>query len=107
MTTNILDLDTHNEIDIIIEENNNFDIILDMTKDIDKRITEIAKSQNNFQDKKEGEKAKQGDLIVFDYKATIEGKSFEGGEGKNKQIILGKDIFIKDFEKQLKGVSKN
>ena len=75
--------------------------------DIDKRITEIAKNQNNFQNKKDGEKAKQGDLVVFDYKATIEGKAFEGGEGKNTQVILGKDLFIKDFDKQLIGVSKN
>ena len=29
-------------------------------------------------------------LIVFDYDATIENKSFEGGEGKNTQIVLGK-----------------
>ena len=75
--------------------------------DIDKKIKEIAKNKNNFKNKKEGESAKQGDLVVFDYKATIEGKSFEGGEGKNTQIILGKDLFIKGFDKQLTGVIQN
>ena len=40
-------------------------------------------------------------LLVFDYEATIENKSFEGGEGKNTQIVLGKDLFIKGFDKQL------
>ena len=34
-------------------------------------------------------------------------KNFEGGEGKNTQIILGKDLFIKGFDKQLLGVKKN
>ena len=75
--------------------------------DIGKKIKEIAKNQNNFKDKKEGERAKQGDLVVFDYKATIDGKDFKGGEGKNTQIILGKDLFIKDFDKQLIGITKN
>ncbi len=75
--------------------------------DVDKKIKEIAKNQHNFKDIKQGESAKQGDLVVFDYKATIEGKDFEGGEGKNTQVILGKDLFIKDFDKQLMGVTKN
>ena len=44
---------------------------------------------------------------AFDYDATIEKKSFEGGQGKNTQIVLGKDLFIKGFDKQLLGVKKN
>jgi len=72
-----------------------------------KRIDNIAKNQNNFKDKKESETAQEADLVVFDYKATIENKNFEGGEGKNTQIVLGKDLFIKGFDKQLIGVKKN
>ena len=73
----------------------------------DKRIKEIAKSQNNFKDVADGIKAVDGNSVVFDYKATIEGKNFTGGEGKNTQLILGKDLFIKGFDKQLVGVKKN
>ena len=76
-------------------------------KDIQKRIDEIAKNQNNFKDKKDDEKSQNGDLIVFDYKATIDDQNFEGGEGKNTQIILGKDLFIKNFDKHLLGIKKN
>jgi len=72
-----------------------------------KRIDDIAKNQNNFIDKKENESAEKGDLVVFDYNATIENKTFEGGEGKNTQLVLGKDLFIKGFDKQLVGVKKN
>ncbi len=75
--------------------------------EIKKRIDDIAKNQNNFTDKKVNEIAQNGDLIIFDYQATIENQKFEGGEGKNTQIILGKDLFIKGFDKQLLGVKKN
>ena len=73
----------------------------------DKRIKEIAKNQNNYKDVKPDVKSAEGNLVVFDYKATIDGKDFTGGEGKNTQLVLGKDLFIKGFDKQLIGVKKN
>jgi len=73
----------------------------------EKRIKEIAKSQNNFKEVDMGIKSLEGNLVIFDYKATIEGKEFKGGEGKNTQLVLGKDLFIKGFDKQLIGVKKN
>jgi len=76
-------------------------------KETKKKIDDIAKNQNNFKDKSENEVAENGDLVVLDYNATIENKNFEGGEGKNIQIVLGKDLFIKGFDKQLLGVKKN
>ena len=77
------------------------------SKETDIRIKEIAKNQNNFKDVEEDTKASDGNLVIFDYKATIDGKDFSGGEGKNTQLILGKDLFIKGFDKQLIGVKKN
>jgi len=73
----------------------------------DERIKEIAKSQNNFKDAGENHKSVKGNLVTFDYKATSEGKDFKGNEGKNTQIILGKDLFIKGFDDQLIGIKKN
>ena len=55
---------------------------------------------------KNEEKAKIGDQVVFDYSATIDGKKFEGSEGKGVQLELGKDLFLKNFDKQLVGVKK-
>jgi len=75
--------------------------------EITNRINDIAKNQNNFKDREKNEVAKNGDLVTFDYKATIDNKNFEGGEGKNTQIVLGKDLFIKGFDIQLLGVKKN
>ncbi len=73
----------------------------------DERIAQIAKSQNNFKDADQNHKSVEGNLVVFDYKATSNEKEFKGNEGKNTQIILGKDLFIKGFDKQLIGVKKN
>ncbi len=75
-------------------------------KETDKRIDQIAKTQKNFKDAEENYAAKVGDLVVFDYKATVDGKEFKGNEGKNTQLELGKDLFIKGFDKQLEGVKK-
>ncbi len=72
----------------------------------DERINQIAKTQNNFQDANENHKSVKGNLVVFDYKATSDGKDFKGNEGKNTQLILGKDLFIKGFDDQLVGVKK-
>ena len=75
-------------------------------KETDKRIKEIAKNQPSFKDATDDYKAKEGDLVVFDYTATVEGKPFKGSEGKNTQLTLGKDLFLKGFDKQLVGVKK-
>ena len=36
----------------------------------------------------------------------MDDKSFKGSEGKNTQLTLGKDLFLKGFDKQLIGVKK-
>ncbi len=73
----------------------------------DKRIKEIAKNTPSFKDAPPETKAKEGDLVTFDYTATVDEKSFKGGEGKNTQLTLGKDLFLKGFDKQLEGVKKD
>jgi trigger factor len=73
----------------------------------DKRIKEIAKNQPSFKEASPETKAKDGDLVVLDYQATVDGKEFKGSEGKNTQLTLGKDLFLKGFDKQLIGVKKD
>ena len=73
----------------------------------DKRIKEIAKNQPSFKETSPDTKAKEGDLVTLDYNATVDGKEFKGSEGKNTQLTLGKDLFLKGFDKQLIGVKKN
>ena len=73
----------------------------------DQRIKDIAKNQPNFKDAPDDAKASDKDLVIFDYTATVDGKTFKGGEGKNTQLTLGKDLFLKGFDKQLIGVKKD
>ena len=73
----------------------------------DKRIKEIAKNQPSFKEVSPETKANEGDLVVLDYNATVDGKTFKGSEGKNTQLTLGKDLFLKGFDKQLIGVKKD
>ena len=73
----------------------------------DKRIKEIAKNQPSFKEVSAETKAKEGDLVTLDYQATVDGKEFKGSEGKNTQLTLGKDLFLKGFDKQLIGVKKD
>ena len=73
----------------------------------DKRINEIAKNQPNFKEASPETKATEGDLVAFDYNATVDGQPFKGSEGKNTQLTLGKDLFLKGFDKQLLGTKKD
>ena len=77
------------------------------SKEIDNRISEIAKNQKNFVDVDPAKVANEGDLVAFDYKATVDGNEFKRKEKKNTQLELGKDLFIKGFDKQLIKVKKN
>ena len=77
------------------------------SKETDKRIEQISKNQNNFKEAEDKYTSNTGDLIVFDYKATVDGKEFKGNTGKGTQLVLGKDLFIKGFDEQLVGVKKN
>ena len=96
------------KIDIKSIENIKFDeysVKID-NSETEKRIKEIAKNQPNFKETSPDVKSKEGDLVIFDYKATVDDKSFKGSEGKNTQLTLGKDLFLKGFDKQLIGVKK-
>ena len=74
---------------------------------INERLQEISSQNKQFENKKDGEEAKIGDQVVFDYSATVDGQKFEGSEGKDVQLELGKDLFLKGFDKQLVGSKKN
>ena len=74
---------------------------------INDKINELASQNKQFEEKKDNEKAKIGDQVVFDYSATVDGNKFEGSEGKGVQLELGKDLFLKGFDEQLVGVKRN
>ncbi len=54
----------------------------------------------------EKENAEAGDCVVIDFKGTIDGVAFEGGEEKDCPLELGSGRFIPGFEDQLFGAKK-
>ena len=73
---------------------------------IDSKLKEISQQNKKFVDKKDDEKAFKGDQVTFDYSAKINEDKFDGSVGKNVQLELGKDLFLKGFDDQLLGVKK-
>jgi len=76
-------------------------------KIIEEKLKEISDQNKQFEDKKDNEKAINGDQVTFDYSATVDGNKFDGSEGKGVKLELGKDLFLKGFDEQLVGVKKN
>ena len=74
---------------------------------IDNKIKELAAQHKSFTDKKDDEKAENQNQVTFDYSATVDENKFEGSAGKGVKLELGKDLFLKGFDKQLIGVKKN
>jgi trigger factor len=49
-------------------------------------------------------KIANGDIAVIDFKGSVDGKYFEGGEDKNHELEIGSGSFIDNFEDQLIGL---
>jgi trigger factor len=49
--------------------------------------------------------AAQGDFVVMDYKGTLDGVEFPGGEGRDQMVELGSGRLVPGFEEQLTGAS--
>ena len=45
----------------------------------------------------------EGDVLLIDFAGTIDGELFEGGEGHDQLLELGRGQFIEGFEQQLTG----
>ena len=76
-------------------------------KILDEKLDDLLNQYKSFKDKNPEERSKLGDQVTFDYTATVDNKSFEGSEGKGVTIELGKDLFLKDFDKQLLDIKKS
>ena len=51
--------------------------------------------------------AKDGDIVVIDFKGSVDGVAFDGGEGMNHSLKLGSKQFIEGFEEQIVGHKKD
>jgi trigger factor len=49
--------------------------------------------------------AASGDFVVMDYKGTLDGEPFAGGEGRDQMVELGSGRLVPGFEDQLEGAA--
>lgn len=67
------------------------------------QIRQAAEQNARMEKAEEGTVLKKGDIAVIDFKGTVDGKAFEGGEGKTYPLEIGSKSFIPGFEDQLEG----
>ncbi len=71
---------------------------------VNEALENLAESAQNFEDRKKGSKAKDGDQVVIDFVGKVDGEPFEGGAAEDYPLVLGSNSFIPGFEDQLVGV---
>ena len=73
-------------------------------EDVAKELVNLQKTHAKMAPAPEGAKVEDGDYAVIDFKGTIDGVAFEGGEGKAYPLQIGSGSFIPGFEEQLIGL---
>lgn len=73
-------------------------------KAVAEALDNLASSAKDYDDRKKGSKAKDGDQVVIDFKGSVDGELFEGGSAEDFPLVLGSGSFIPGFEEQLVGV---
>lgn len=48
--------------------------------------------------------AQEGDRVTIDFKGTLDGELFEGGEAKDYPVVIGEGMLLKDFESGMVGM---
>ncbi|NSX53610.1 trigger factor [Parasulfitobacter algicola] len=71
--------------------------------EVDEALKNLAETAQDFDDRKKGSKAKDGDQIVIDFLGKVDGEAFEGGAADDYPLVLGSNSFIPGFEDQLVG----
>ncbi len=72
--------------------------------EIDEALKSLAETAQDFEARKAGSKAKDGDQVVIDFLGKVDGEAFEGGAAEDYPLVLGSNSFIPGFEEQLVGV---
>ena len=71
--------------------------------DIREALDNLAETSQDYEDKKAGSKAKDGDQVVINFLGKVDGEAFDGGQADDYPLVLGSNSFIPGFEEQLIG----
>ncbi len=70
---------------------------------VENAMKQEAERRARLEKAEDGAILAKGDYAVIDFKGFVDGKPFEGGEGKTYPLEIGSQSFIPGFEEQLEG----
>ncbi len=72
---------------------------------VEETLADLAKSQKTTRPLDQPRPAQTGDVLVVDFKGTVDGEPFPGMEAEGHHLELGSNAFVAGFEEQLVGAS--
>lgn len=76
-------------------------------EDIDNELKATQEKNARIETKEENEALEKGNIAVIDFKGSVDGVAFEGGEATDYSLEIGSGAFIDNFEDQLIGLKKD
>jgi len=70
-------------------------------EDVERTIESMRKQRVSYAPVERA--AQDGDQVTVDFKGTIDGEPFAGGEAEDYQLVLGEGQFLEEFEKAISG----
>lgn len=74
--------------------------------EIEEALGRLAAQQSSTEPLPEPRPAASGDVLVIDFKGTVDGEAFPGMEAEDHHLELGSNAFVAGFEEQLIGKGK-
>ncbi len=71
-------------------------------EDIDNTIDTIRKQRQNWTEADGA--AEEGNRVTINFKGTVDGEAFEGGEANDYPVVIGEGMLLKDFETGMIGM---
>ena len=73
-------------------------------KEVEEKLSEIAKQQAPFEKIKRKRMVRDGDTVIIDFEGFVDGKAFDGGKAEKFSLKIGSGQFIPGFEDQIIGM---
>ena len=73
-------------------------------KEVEEKLSEIAKQQAPFEKIKRKRMVKDGDTVIIDFTGSVDGVEFDGGKAEKFSLKIGSGQFIPGFEEQIIGM---
>ncbi|MEX0924097.1 MAG: trigger factor [Rhodovibrionaceae bacterium] len=75
-------------------------------KEVDEALERIASQRTETKPLSKARKSQKGDVLVIDFKGSVDGESFPGMDAEDHHLELGSNAFVAGFEEQLIGLDK-